>query len=171
MHRIIFRNDSPDPTPLMAPVLRVTLVTRLSVPASAAFTLLTDPFHVRCWWAGPGGRVVNAQIDARDKGLFWIAVAPEAGPGHNDYGAFTRVVRDELIEADWSHDATCTSRLVIQLVPLGDRTEVSLHHRDLPDAATRDVQHERWREALATLEAYAATLAADDAGDADDPRP
>ena len=146
----------------MASLSRVTLVTRLPVQASMAFSLLTDPTHVRFWWAGPGGRVAHAEIDARDHGLFWIAAVPEGGRGRSDYGSFTRVIPGELIEADWSHDPTLTSRLVIQLVPLGDQTEVSLNHRDLPDAATRAMQEEHWREAFAALGAYAATCAADD---------
>lgn len=141
---------------------RVTLVTQLPVSASAAFSLLTDPDHVRFWWAGPGGRVVNVQIDARDNGLFWIASVPEGGRGRSDYGSFTCVIPGELIEADWSHDATCTSQLVIQLVPLGKRAEVSLHHRNLPDAVTREMQEAHWRAAMAALCAYSATCAADD---------
>ncbi|MCA1200175.1 SRPBCC domain-containing protein [Sphingomonas sp. R647] len=140
----------------------MTLVTRLPVPASTAFSLLTDPVHIRSWWAGPGGRVANVQIDARDAGLFWIAAVPEGGPGRSDYGCFTCVIPGELIEADWTHDATRTSRLVIQLVPLGVQTEVSLHHRDLPDPATREMQEAHWRQAFAALGAYAETCAADD---------
>ena len=147
----------------MPPVSRVTLVTRLPVSASTAYALLTDPAHVRCWWAGPDGRVVNAQIDARDHGLFWIAAVPDGGLGRSDYGCFTSVIPNELIEADWNHDPNCTSRLVIQLVPLGNETEISLNHRDLPDAATREIMETQWRSALAALSAYAATCAADDA--------
>lgn len=161
LHRNICWDALPGPPHLMMSPSRVTLVTRLPVRASTAFSFLTDPAHIRFWWAGPGGRVVNVQIDARDEGLFWVAATPEGGPGRSDYGRFTCVVPNELIEADWSHDATTTSQLIIQLVPLGDQTEISLNHRALPDPAAREVQEQHWRAALAALAAYAATCAAD----------
>ncbi len=142
----------------MMPVApRITLLTRLALPPRTVFALLTEPAHVRSWWGGTGGRVLHVQMVPRGGEDFWVAVLVDGKRGYDNHGCFTQVVPGEVLAADWQHDGS-VSHLVIQLLQLGEETEITLTHRDFPDLASRDFQLERWQAALAALRHYAAGL-------------
>jgi uncharacterized protein YndB with AHSA1/START domain len=138
---------------------RITLLTRVALPPETVFAMWVEPFHILRWWGGLDGKVLNASIDARIGGLFWIAVMLPEGQGVDDYGRITNLIPGEVLVADWNHGDR-VSTLVVQLLALKDgRTEVTLTHRDFPDERTRNFQLTRWHEALTAFEAYAEELA------------
>lgn len=145
----------------MAPAPRITLLTRIALPIQTVFELWTRPEHVARWWGGLRGWVMNASIDARTGGEFWIAVVLEGGRGYDNVGKFSDVIPGEALIAEWEHGEGRTSQLVVQLLELGRVTEVTLTHREFPDEQLRDYHLARWQDALAELERYAARLPKD----------
>lgn len=138
---------------------RITLLTRLALPPETVFALWTRPEHIRHWWGGIMGRVISIQMDPKPRGMFWIAVTRDDGSGFDSYGSYVEVIRGEVLVIDWEHaGGKAVSRVVMQLLKLGDETEITLTHRDFPDEGRRDIQKRRWQEALAALHIYATTL-------------
>lgn len=137
---------------------RLTLLLRLKASPETIFALWTTPDHVRRWWGGTKGRAMMVQLDPRPGGRFWIPVRPAAGPGYDTYGVYHDVIPGEALIVDWETDNARPSRLVVQLLQLGDLTEITVTHRNFPSEAARDVQLARWEDALAAFQAYAATI-------------
>lgn len=137
---------------------RLTLLLRLKASPETAFALWTQPDHVLRWWGGIGGRAMMAQLDPRPGGRFWVPVRPASGPGYDTYGIYHDVIPGEALIIDWETERTPPSRLVVQLLQLGELTEITVTHRNFPNEAARDIQLARWQAALAALEAYAATI-------------
>ncbi len=142
----------------MANAPRITLLTRIALPIQTVFDLWTQPRHIGHWWGGASGTVVQASIEAKAGRGFWIAVALNDGRGYDNFGTFTLVIPGDVLGVDWEHGDRPPSKLVVQLLELGGITELSLVHREFPDERRRDVQLERWRDALAAFELYAARL-------------
>ncbi|MDF7773681.1 SRPBCC domain-containing protein [Sphingomonas sp. AOB5] len=141
---------------------RLTLLLRLKASPETVFALWTKADHVRQWWGGTKGRAMMAQLDPRPGGRFWVPVRPAEGPGYDTYGIFSDVIRGEALIIDWETDNARPSRLVIQLLKLGDWTEITITHRNFPSEAARDLQLARWQDSLVALETYAATIGPDD---------
>jgi uncharacterized protein YndB with AHSA1/START domain len=136
---------------------RITLLTRVALPIETVFELWTLPAHIQRWWGGSRGQVLHASVDARLGGMFWVAVALPGEQGYDNFGKFTGVHRGEALTVDWDHGRGRVSQLVVQLLAQKDGlTEVTLTHREFPDERMRDFQLERWQDALAAFDAYAA---------------
>ena len=137
---------------LMAAALRLTLLRRYPVSADIVYSAWTMPHLLTRWWAGEGGRVPMAQLNARIGGNFLIDSVRANGDAAEEWGVFSGATTNELLEFSWCCDDPAQQRVVVQLLPLGDsETELSLVHFGFPDDSACATQKARWETALDAL--------------------
>lgn len=134
----------------MARLPRATLVRRLKATAEDVYACWTIPHNITQWWAG--GTRGLAQCDVRRGGNFLVAGLGPAGEAFEDWGVYTVVLPNEVLEFSWCGDPPYASRVTMQLLPLAYTTEITLVHFDLPDDATCERQTARWAAGLEAME-------------------
>ena len=102
----------------------------ISASAEKIFDVWTDPTSPGGPWFGAARCLIDVKVD----GLFYFAVEHE-GRTWAHYGRFTRIERPSVIEYTWMSEATqgVESVVTVTLQPLGEETEVTLRHSNVPD--------------------------------------
>ncbi|HEX7557489.1 MAG TPA: SRPBCC domain-containing protein [Leptolinea sp.] len=111
----------------------------LPVSVDLAWQFLTSPAGIRIWLG-----------ESRDFALLKGAVY------HTVDGAsgIVRVVNPEdNLRLTWQPlDWTKPSTIQVRVIPAGDKTTISFHQENLPDAESREMMRQRWEEIMAKIE-------------------
>ena len=101
-----------------------------SAPLPRRSSTCGDPDSPGGLWFGVERVILNPVVD----GLFYHVVTHE-GRSWPHYGRFIRLDCGHAIEHTWVSEATrgLESIVTITLASRGDRTEVTLHHANVPD--------------------------------------
>ncbi|MGA1984287.1 MAG: SRPBCC domain-containing protein [Acidobacteriaceae bacterium] len=102
----------------------------IAAKPQAVFDVWMDPKRPGGPWFG----APRTLIDPKVNGLFYFTVENE-GRTWAHYGRFVRIERPNLIEYTWMSEATrgLESLVTVTFQPLGDETEVTLVHSNVPD--------------------------------------
>ena len=116
------------------------------------FAALTEPDELVRWWGPKGIRTSEAELDLRPGGRCRWVMHPDGT---------TAVLRGTVVEVAPPHLLSMTNRwdgddaetlVTFRLTPIGDGTELEIHHRRLPQDRTADEFGEAWNAALDSLE-------------------
>ena len=139
------------------PHTTVCVAHRFDAPPERVFDAWLDPEKAR-YWFGPGmGEVVRVEIHARVGGFFSI-VQRRNGMDVDHRGEFLKIDRPRQLIFTWGvpQDSPDTARVVIDVMPAGLGTELTLSHELHPDWAHQATQSEEaW---IRMLEAMDETL-------------
>jgi uncharacterized protein YndB with AHSA1/START domain len=108
----------------------VTVTRTIRASADEIYDVWLDPKSLGGPWAGSTKVIVDAKVD----GLFYQAAEHE-GRVWPHYGRFVKLDKGRRIEHTWVSEAThgIESIVTITLEPMGDATEMKLHHSKIPD--------------------------------------
>jgi len=134
----------------------LTLVRRIKARPSIVFEALVTPEGIAQWWGPDAGPVLIAQVDARVGGRFRVRFRMLDGNEYETSGEFLEIAPPARVTMTWQwsgEDADPESRIDIVLRAVGDGTELTFTHAQLPDAKTRDGHEKGWSGSLDKLEA------------------
>ena len=134
----------------MPPLPRVTLVRRLKARPEQIYAAWTDPRQIALWWNG-GVRGL-AQCEPRRNGNFLVAGRTPDDALFEDWGLYTVVIPNEVLEFSWRGGPGPDSRVTMQLLALAYTTEITLVHFDLPDPEACEARRQLWIAGLDALE-------------------
>jgi uncharacterized protein YndB with AHSA1/START domain len=122
----------------------VTLVVRRTFAATPEklFAAWTTPEQLRAWWGPRGVRCIAAEIDLRVGGAYRIGNELPDGRVLWIGGEFELVEAPSRLVYSWRMGDEPASRVTVQFVAVGPRTEVIVTHERIDTVATRD-DHER----------------------------
>jgi uncharacterized protein YndB with AHSA1/START domain len=108
----------------------LTVARTIAASADKIFDVWTDPQSPGGPWFGAARCVIDVKVD----GLFYFVVEHE-GRAWAHYGRFVRIERPSVVEYTWVSEATrgVESVVTVTFQPLGDETEVTLRHSNVPD--------------------------------------
>ncbi|WP_372784419.1 SRPBCC domain-containing protein [Phenylobacterium sp.] len=134
------------------------LVRRIAARPAIVFDALTTAEGVAAWWGPDDQPVILAEVDARVGGAYRVRFRTDDGLEHEACGEFLEIARPERLAMSWRYafggeplELGRTSRIEIDLKPMGEGTELTFTHALLLNAASQ-ASHERgWTGAFAKL--------------------
>jgi uncharacterized protein YndB with AHSA1/START domain len=145
----------------------LTLVRRISARPSIVFEAVTTAEGVAAWFGPDDLPVVRAEMDARVGGTYRVHFRTLDGLDHEACGEFLEVVPPRRVVMSWRwasggelDEAGRTSRVEIQLTPMGDGTELTFTHAALSSEASEKSHAQGWAGALDKLVRHLAPAAA-----------
>jgi uncharacterized protein YndB with AHSA1/START domain len=136
----------------------LTLVRRIAARPSIVFEAMTTSEGVAAWFGPDDLPVVRAQMDARVGGAYRVHFRTLDGRDHEACGEFLELVPPRRIVMSWSwaiggepDERGRTSRVEIELTPVGDGTELTFTHAGLWDEASARSHAGGWTGALDKL--------------------
>lgn len=136
----------------------VKLVKRLKAPPSRVFEALTKPENILQWWGVDAGSTLSAEADLRPGGRYSIIFRMLDGSEHNPTGVYREVIPNAklVFTWEWPGRPEWESQVTIELRSIGNDTELTLTHENLPDEAAGS--HEAgWTGLLDQLHRYFGT--------------
>lgn len=133
----------------------LTLKRRINAPPAKVYAAWTDPAKIAQWW-GPGASdVLEASLDVRVGGRFFIRFRFE-NEEHGVGGEYVDVVPDEKLAFTWAWRSTPERQSVvtISLKPEGDGTILTLFHEQFADAESALNHRRGWNGSLDKLEKF-----------------
>jgi uncharacterized protein YndB with AHSA1/START domain len=145
----------------------LTLVRRIAARPSIVFEAMTTAEGVAAWFGPDDLPVVRAEMDARVGGAYRVhfrTLDGRDGHDHEACGEFLELVPTRRIVMSWSwavggvpEERGRTSRIEIELTPVGDGTELTFTHTDLWNEASEKSHTWGWTGALDKLVRYLET--------------
>ena len=142
----------------------LTLVRRIAARPSIVFEAMTTAEGVAAWYGPDDLPVVHAEMDARVGGAYRVrfrSLDGTDGHEHEACGEFLEVVPPRRIVMSWSwavggvpEERGRTSRIEIELTPVGDGTELTFTHTALWNEASEKSHTSGWTGALNKLTRY-----------------
>jgi len=142
----------------------LTLVRRIAARPSIVFEAMTTAEGVAVWFGPDDLPVVHAEMDARVGGAYRVrfqTMDGRDGQDHEACGEFLEVVPPRRIVMSWSwaiggvpEERGRTSRIEIELTPIGDGTELTFTHTALASEASEKRHTRGWTGALDKLVRY-----------------
>ena len=136
----------------------ITLVRRIAARPSIVFEAMTTAEGVAAWFGPDDLPVVRAEMDARVGGVYRVHFRTLDGLDHEASGEFLEVVPPRRIVMSWSwafggelDERGRTSRVEIELRPIGDGTELTFTHADLGSEASAKGHAGGWTGAFDKL--------------------
>ena len=127
----------------------LTLVRRIAARPEVVFEALTTAEGVAAWWGPDDLPVILAQMDARVGGAYRVRFQTLDGLEHEAYGEYLEVTPPHRVVMTWRYalggepeELGRTSRIEMDLRPVGDGTELTFTHSQLRNEASR-ASHER----------------------------
>lgn len=133
----------------------VTMRRHVKAPPVAVYAAWTRPEQLAKWW-GPASTVaVDAELDVRVGGRFFIAFTTPDGERHGVGGAYRDVAPGERLVFDWAWQSTPerVSLVSLRFAPDGDGTLFTLVHEQFFDETARDNHARGWTVSLDRLAA------------------
>ena len=123
------------------PVLRI--VRRMPASPEEVFDAWIDVDSLREWMCPGTSRVSAAEVDPRVGGRFRIVMRNEAGDTEHS-GEYRELRRPERLAFTWisEHTLDRETLVTVELRAVGEETELTLTHEQLPDDDARR-KHER----------------------------
>ncbi len=151
----------------------LTLVRRIAARTSIVFEAITTAEGVAAWFGPDDLPVVRAEMDARVGGAYRVHFRTLDGRDHEACGEFLEVVPSRRIVMSWRwasggelDESGRTSRVEIELTPIGDGTELTFAHADLSSEASEKSHAGGWAGALDKLVRHVENAAATSQGTA-----
>ena len=139
----------------------LTLVRRIAARPSIVFEAMTTPEGVAAWFGPDDLPVVHAEMDARVGGAYRVrfrSLDGTDGHEHEACGEFLEMVPPRRIVMSWNwavggvpEERGRTSRVEIELRPIGDGTELTFTHASLWNEASEESHTGGWTGALDKL--------------------
>ncbi len=132
----------------------------LDAPVDEVFQAWVDPAELMSWF-GPQGCVVDSvEADCSVGGRYSILMTIPGGSQVRHVGhylevdppnrlVFTWILADQACEGDRGHHAETT--VYLDLVAVGDKTELTLTHESLPDTGAVEAHRVGWSGSLDRL--------------------
>ena len=134
----------------------LTLVRRIAARPSVVFDALTTPEGIASWWGPDDGPVLFAQSDARVGGRYRVRFRMLDGTEHESSGEYLEVEKPRRLVMSWrwveGGGGPGESRLEFHLRPIGEGTELTLVHAQLPTDESARGHEQGWSGALDKLE-------------------
>jgi uncharacterized protein YndB with AHSA1/START domain len=141
----------------LVPALYVTRV----VPASRerVFAAWTTPDAIKAWFGPPDCKVLDAQIELRIGGKYYILLSTERLGQISVSGQYKEVKPPEKLMFTWRWDGSAeltdaTSLVTVEFLAAGAATEIRLTHEQLPTLESRDNHGHGWNSTLDKLALY-----------------
>ena len=148
----------------------LTLVRRIAARPSIVFEAMTTAEGVAAWFGPDDLPVVRAEMDARVGGAYralFRTLDDRDGHEHEACGEFLEVVPPRRIVMSWRwalggvpEERGRTSRIEIDLTPIGDGTELTFTHAALWNEASEKSHTGGWTGALNKLVRHLENVAA-----------
>ena len=145
----------------------LTLVRRIAARPSIVFEAMTTAEGVAVWFGPDDLPVVRAEMDARVGGAYRVQFRTLDGRDHEACGEFLEVVPPRRIVMSWSwaiggelDERGRTSRVEIEIRPIGDGTELTFTHATLGSEASAKSHAQGWSRALDKLARHLGTASA-----------
>jgi uncharacterized protein YndB with AHSA1/START domain len=136
----------------------LTLVRRIAARPSIVFEAMTTAEGVAAWYGPDDLPVVRAEMDARVGGAYRVHFRTLDGHDHEACGEFLEVVPPRRIVMSWRwaiggapEELGRTSRIEIDLTPIGNGTELTFTHAALSNEASAKSHTWGWTGALHKL--------------------
>ncbi len=141
----------------------LTLVRRIGARPEIVFRALTTPAGIRCWWGPDGGPVLIAETDPRAGGQFRVRFRTLDGSEHETQGEYLDVLEPRRLIMSWRWRGGDVdpgeSRVVIELLPIPEGTELTVTHTGLFSEETTRSHENGWNGALDKLAQHLRTVA------------
>jgi len=147
----------------------LTLVRRIAARPSIVFEAMTTAEGVAAWYGPDDLPAVRAEMDPRVGGVYRVhfrTLEGHDGHDHEACGEFLEVVPPRRIVMSWTwaiggppEERGRTSRIEIELRPIGDGTEVTFTHTALWNEASEKSHTWGWTGALNKLVRHVETAA------------
>lgn len=112
------------------------------------FEAWTDAEIFKRWWGPPGTTTTAAEIDAQVGGSYRITMRLSDGDTVYLKGRFVEVERPSKLVYTWAWEEDDgvgpESRVTVAFVAVGDETDVTVHHEQLPNEESRDRHSHGW---------------------------
>jgi uncharacterized protein YndB with AHSA1/START domain len=136
----------------------LTLIRRIAARPEIVFEAMTTAEGVAAWFGPDDLPVVRAEMDARVGGTYRVHFRTVDGRDHEACGEFLELVPPRRIVMSWSwafggevEESGRTSRVEIELRPIGDGTELTFTHADLANDASAKSHAGGWTGAFDKL--------------------
>jgi uncharacterized protein YndB with AHSA1/START domain len=147
-------------TPQSQPENSLQLKRTFAAPRDRVFRAWTDAREFAQWFRPTADyKTVITRLDLRVGGKYSLEMHHKDGNIHNLSGTYEEVKPPEKLAFTWrwQQDETATESLVIvTFKDLGGSTEVSLTHKNLLTAESREKHNQGWIGCLGQLESYLA---------------
>ncbi len=142
----------------------VQLKCLLNAPAERVYRAWTTPAEVAKWFApATETRCEVSEMDVRVGGRFALSIHAD-DETHNVAGEYLALNPYTLIKFSWqgscAGNAASPSEVTVMLASLEGKTELTLTHALLADAASRDRHAQGWLSCLGGLVAFTSELMA-----------
>jgi len=145
-------------TPQSQPEHSLQLTRTFAAPRDRVFRAWTDAREFAQWFHPTAHyKTVISRLDLRVGGKYAIEMHHKGGNIHRINGAYEEVKPPEKLSFTWrlQQDETATESLVtVVFKDLGGSTEVSLTHKNLFNAESREKHNQGWIGCLTQLDAY-----------------
>jgi uncharacterized protein YndB with AHSA1/START domain len=136
----------------------LTLRRRIAARAPLVFDALTTPDGIAHWWGPDAGPVILAETDVRVGGRFRVRFRMLDGGEHESAGEYLVVDRPHRLAMSWrwisGGGASNSSRIDVELKPIGEGVELVFTHSGLPDEESARSHEQGWSGALDKMERY-----------------
>jgi len=136
----------------------LTLTKRCSATCAQVFAAWTRPELMVRWFAPGNMSVAQAQADLRVGGAWRVVMQDPSGQQRIVGGRYREILPGQRLRFSWRWEGSeHASEVEISLRADGDATELTLHHRELESAHSRDQHGQGWEGCLAKLIAHCAS--------------
>ena len=121
-------------------------------PPSLVFRLWSDPVRVKEWWHPENFETTRFDMDFRVGGSYRFN-AVSTSSSHSAHGVYREIVAHERIVMTFEWESTGPyagkeTLITIDLVEVGDATEMTFHQSGFTSPASRDGHGEGWTSAF-----------------------
>ncbi len=145
-------------TPQSQPENSLQLNRTFAAPRDRVFRAWTDDREFAQWFHPTADyKTVITRLDLRVGGKYSVEMHHKGGNIHRISGAYEEIQPPEKLSFTWrlQEDETATESLVTVIFKdLGGSTEVSLTHKNLLNAESREKHNQGWIGCLGQLEAF-----------------
>jgi uncharacterized protein YndB with AHSA1/START domain len=136
----------------------ITLMRRIAARPSIVFEALTTAEGVAAWWGPDDLPLLSAEVDARVGGAFHMRFRTADGIQHKASGEFLVVDPPRRLVMSWRwveggepDEVGRTSRVEIDLKPVGAGVELTFIHADLATPASEISHRAGWTNSVEKL--------------------
>jgi uncharacterized protein YndB with AHSA1/START domain len=133
-------------------VYELSLNKRCKAPVERIFAAWSTPEQMQRWFAPGDMKVAEASADFRVGGAWRVVMQRPDGHQHIVGGVYREIEPNQRLLMSWSWEGSgVTSEIEILLQAAGEQTDLTLNHRQIPTAESRDSHAQGWEGCLAKL--------------------
>jgi uncharacterized protein YndB with AHSA1/START domain len=133
-------------------MLELTLNKRCNAPVARVFAAWSSSEQIKHLFAHGDMTVPEAEVDFRVGGAYRIVMQRPDGQTYIVGGIYRDIVTNRRLCFTWCWDGSeVNTEVEVTFRPDGDRTDVTLTHRQFANAEIRDRHNQGWEGCLANL--------------------